>query len=307
VLMLDGDEAGLRASKRLLPICLQNELYAKEFVLPKGEDPDSWAQKTKVEEMEAALTNAPFHLDSVVERILNHHQGTIEQEVQGGREVMEILNQIKDPLHRELRVKHFSERLGISSDKLLGKHSRKQGAPSPLAKGPVQGQPQPAGQTTLEQEFLELIFAHPRRLGDAGVELALDWLHNEKIAHVCEELIKIWHDHGYSSGDDPIEEREIQFLGALKKQWEDAPKKIAWLAKSRLSHAEEFSGEDRKLKMCLKRLQDESLKRKSRESIYAMKQLNPSKQWDRIEELMQRHLQRARRRHGITGEDKVNL
>jgi DNA primase len=43
--LLDGDDAGLRAADRLLPMAMAAGLEAKFYVLPKGEDPDSFFKK----------------------------------------------------------------------------------------------------------------------------------------------------------------------------------------------------------------------------------------------------------------------
>ncbi len=57
ILMFDGDEAGRRAIRQTIPYLLREGLNVKVFLLPEGEDPDTFVKKQK-KELQNALKEA---------------------------------------------------------------------------------------------------------------------------------------------------------------------------------------------------------------------------------------------------------
>src|SRR5262249_6557990 len=121
VLVFDGDEAGLAAAERSLPILLGHALQVSVVVIPGGQDPgDLFANGETDRFLELLSSGARDAVDFLLDRALERHgQQGIAGRVQAGREVIELLGTLRDPLQRELFVKRLAERLGVSESTVL--------------------------------------------------------------------------------------------------------------------------------------------------------------------------------------------
>jgi len=71
IVVFDGDEAGLRACRRLAPdVARCRNLQVRLLQLPDGHDPDSYVTKFGAEAFEKSITTAPRFLDFVIEKEL---------------------------------------------------------------------------------------------------------------------------------------------------------------------------------------------------------------------------------------------
>lgn len=111
IICLDGDEAGIRASKRLLNIVLENITSGKNIsfvLLPKGYDPDDFINKFGKNAFSNLLEerkNFSSYLFSYLTKTLNHT--TPEERAEFQKSLLEHANIIKDKIFRNNVVAYF--------------------------------------------------------------------------------------------------------------------------------------------------------------------------------------------------------
>jgi len=120
ILLFDGDEAGLKAALRAVPIFLAEKVSARIAVLPPEHDPDTFVSEVGREGLEGHLAGAMPLLEFVFDRLVDKFGLTLEGK---GR----ILNELRplietaanDPMQKSVLISHFSERLQIDPEQVL--------------------------------------------------------------------------------------------------------------------------------------------------------------------------------------------
>ncbi len=114
VLIFDGDQAGLRAATRSLPVFLAEEMPARVLLLPQGEDPDTFLRNQGPEALEEALGQARPLVEMVLDSILaDGDLDTPEGKSRVVGEAGEVLKGIKDPVTRWLYLERLARRLEL--------------------------------------------------------------------------------------------------------------------------------------------------------------------------------------------------
>ncbi len=102
LLLFDGDQAGITASKRSLELIFSEEMIAKVLMLPKGEDPDTFLRKYGESELKKYMAQAK----KPVEYIMNLYEKNI---IGGAKYILSMLSQCPDPLIRDKIISELSE------------------------------------------------------------------------------------------------------------------------------------------------------------------------------------------------------
>ncbi len=114
VLVFDGDEAGRRAARRSLPICLAEGVQPEVLLLPKGEDPDSFARAQGPEGLEKAISAAGSLIETVIDAIIGEGDlNTPEGKSLIVAEAGSVIKQISDPVTAWLYLGRLAARLGL--------------------------------------------------------------------------------------------------------------------------------------------------------------------------------------------------
>lgn len=112
VLVFDGDEAGLRAALRALPVLVGPVSDVRVLLPPPGKDPDLWVREDGADAVRAALDRArsplAFLEDLVTARVLSRREAA-------GR-AADLAALIADPISRDLWVQEAAGRYGVSAD-----------------------------------------------------------------------------------------------------------------------------------------------------------------------------------------------
>jgi len=116
-ILLDGDEAGIKAAIRSGYTLLKNSINAKIICPPKKYDPDDWLNTDNgKDELLNAKKNASFtiqfHYDTYDKGTNNAINDFIE-------EVINNIVEIKDPIFRELTAKTLAQIVSISEENIL--------------------------------------------------------------------------------------------------------------------------------------------------------------------------------------------
>lgn len=122
VLIFDSDAAGVKAALRGLDVCLEHGLRVKVVRLPEGEDPDSFAQNNRLEEIESYLRENETDALHFKAQIL---EGELGEGPQAKSEVVhqlaESIAYISDELNREVYIRDIAQLMSVSVDALFRK------------------------------------------------------------------------------------------------------------------------------------------------------------------------------------------
>lgn len=178
VLLFDGDEAGVNAAIRSVPLFLAEQLTGRVALLPQDHDPDTYvAEYGSVKLRQLIDTAGPlpeFALDTWVKQYGLNLDG--KQKIVS--ELKDLIKAADSPAQRSLYISHFSEKLGIEKEQLaalLGSPSKEIHVPQP--------KPAPAPKDFIEplsipqRQLVEFMVLHPQaftRLEEAGLRDCLE-------------------------------------------------------------------------------------------------------------------------------------
>jgi DNA primase len=185
ILLFDGDEAGVKAAMRSLPLFLAEQADAKVALLPSVHDPDSYIRAHGKEGLEEKLTKALPLLEFAFE----HLQEKYGQSMTGKGKILEELAPFieasaSSPLQQSVLISQFSEKLGLDPDQVLKGFrtaAREKRSHRPIAgrTGPAAGKAEnvevqlPRKQAQL-LEFLIFYPQYLKRFVEAGVEEVME-------------------------------------------------------------------------------------------------------------------------------------
>ncbi len=124
-IIFDGDEAGLSASMRGVDIILEQGLNVKIVVLPKGEDPDSFARKNESDNFKEFIKNNNKDFITFKASILIKEFGKDPvKRAEAINDIMKSILAIPDAIKRSIFIRECSKVLEINEDILVSEHNR---------------------------------------------------------------------------------------------------------------------------------------------------------------------------------------
>jgi len=175
LLLFDGDDAGLKAAMRTVPIFLAEQVQARVAILPAGHDPDTFIMEYGRPALEKYLADAVPLPEFVFEQLLEKYGLTMEGKGRILKELQPLVESVADdPLQRSVLISRFCDRLELDVQQVEDAF-RTAGRPGSQARpgGPVTEVTLPQKQKLL----LEFLIIHPEFLEkfiDAGIEEVLD-------------------------------------------------------------------------------------------------------------------------------------
>jgi DNA primase len=146
ITVFDADPAGVQASLRSLPLFLEEDVSGKTIVLPKGEDPDSFLRKGKLEDFEQGVAGAVPLMDFFFEYLMKTYDPrSIDGKVKIAEEGMALISKIPTGIRRDFYLKALAEKLEIR-ESLLYEMLR----PSPKGRAKAEGE---AKKKSVEEGF----------------------------------------------------------------------------------------------------------------------------------------------------------
>lgn len=172
ILLFDGDQAGLDAAMRSVPIFLSEQLAARIAILPDRHDPDTFVREVGREGLLAHLDQALSLPEFVFDKLVEQHGQTVAGKAKIVEELKPIIQAIGNQhLQQTIFVSHFSKKLGLSEAQLLGGlHIEKPKEQRPAAPRPAEDE------STLpmkQRQLLEFLVVYPEYVQDflaAGIE-----------------------------------------------------------------------------------------------------------------------------------------
>jgi DNA primase len=185
LMLFDGDEAGIKAAIRAVPLFLNEQLEAKVVMLPQGEDPDSYIRSAGRIALEKLINTALSLPEFVFSHFVELHGLSLEGKGKILKDLQPIIRAIGNRnLQQTLFISHFSKKLGVSPDAMRG-HFRKS---APVKKVEAKGE-------TLQRlpaqhrQLLEFLLVYPDvlpRFIEAGLEeIPMGDLVRDIIGHIA--------------------------------------------------------------------------------------------------------------------------
>jgi DNA primase catalytic core len=113
-MLLDGDEAGINAADRSLPVLLEAGLMPKGFILPEKMDPDDFVRANGAEALKMEISRAPelFNL-LLTQRWMKLYHGSASEKVQIVDEAANAMKNMASKQLQELYVLELSRQLDV--------------------------------------------------------------------------------------------------------------------------------------------------------------------------------------------------
>ena len=118
--LFDGDAAGLRASLRGIDLILEQGMNVKVCTFPEGEDPDSFAKKNELEEVQHYLKeNAKDFIQFKTSLLVEAAANDPIKRADTIREIVHSIAKIPDRIKREVYIQECSQAMNISEEVLF--------------------------------------------------------------------------------------------------------------------------------------------------------------------------------------------
>lgn len=181
ILLFDGDEAGIKAAMRAVPLFLAEQVSARVALLPAGHDPDTYIRAHGKEGLEKCLANAFPVLEFAFENLKDRYGMSMTGK---GKILAELEPLLKasgsSPFQQSVLISEFSDKLGLDPDQVMrgfktaaGKKSRQR--PQMVNAGPAKGAAAPDKEQLprKQAQLLEFLIFYPdylKRFLEAGIE-----------------------------------------------------------------------------------------------------------------------------------------
>ncbi len=245
ILLFDGDEAGIKAAMRAVPLFLSDKLEAKVVILPNGHDPDTFIAEFGATGLTERI-NAAYSLpEFVVHHLQEKHGLGLAGKGRILEELKPIIKAIDDQdLQRSLFVAHFSQTLGLTPAQL---HAALDAPQTVMSPGPIAKAPPAASFTSplpkSEEQLLSFLIIYPEyveRFLKAGLLEVLTHPGAMAIAQALQESIASSPGGGAERLLDFVHGPERVFVTSqlitaptLPDSDREATEKIAWLRENR--------------------------------------------------------------------------
>ncbi len=204
VLLFDGDEPGIKAAMRSVPLFLSARLAAKVVILPPEHDPDTFVREYGSAGLEKKVAEANSLPDFIFDYLQNKYTLSLEGKGRIIDDLKPIISAISDDsLQRTLFVSHFSKKLGLQSEQLLGQFAKVVRGPQPKQDEPPWVNEAEADNNLLverkfylpkvEQQLLGFLIIYPEYLSrfvDAGVSDAVNSTSGQIIFRYIQEIVQ---------------------------------------------------------------------------------------------------------------------
>lgn len=118
--LFDGDAAGLRASIRGIDLILEEGMNVKVCTFPDGEDPDSFAKKTPLQDLIQYLeSNAMDFIQFKASLLMKDAKNDPIKKADLIRDMVVSISKIPDRIKREIYIQEVSRIMDISEDVLF--------------------------------------------------------------------------------------------------------------------------------------------------------------------------------------------
>lgn len=177
-LLFDGDNAGMKAAERAVPLFLAEQIPGRVAFLPDGHDPDTFVREKGLAELNRLLGQAVSLPEFALNRMILEHGLTLDGKSKIVEELRPLIAAAASPLQRSVFVSHFAEKLGMAAAQLdthLGTPARSMPVVREAAPRKVRDE-RPVPLSMAQKQLVEFMILQPRffpGLEEAGLRQCL--------------------------------------------------------------------------------------------------------------------------------------
>lgn len=239
ILLFDGDQAGIKAAMRSVPLFLAEKMPARVTTLPDGYDPDTFIEKFGTKKLEEALSAANSLPEFVFDKLVDQHSLSLEGKGKILEELRPVIAAIPDhDLQRTLFISHFSQKLGLSPEQMNDGITP---SPPPWHQDPPPAKvsQQKLQLTKTEENLLSFLIIYPEFI-DKFIEAGLHDALNNPSAQVIAQHIEELNNHKGRFGPERLLEitvgpersfisKQLISVPDIDDYEKEAVEKITWL------------------------------------------------------------------------------
>jgi DNA primase len=246
VLLFDGDQAGIKAAMRAVPLFLSEKVEARVVILPDGHDPDTYVTEFGAVGLEQRVAEAYSLPEFVVSHLVEKYGLGLEGKGRIVEELRPLIKAIDDQdLQRSLFVSHFSQKLGLTPEQLLGGVSTQitVNASHPTKPAAVSAGHSKNSFSVVEEQLVSFLIIYPEyanQFVEAGLFDAVTQPAALNIVRLLQELHINYPGCGAERLLDRLEGPERVFVSSqlisvpfLPDTAREAAEKIHWLRENR--------------------------------------------------------------------------
>lgn len=170
ILLFDGDNAGLKAALRAVPLFLDELIEARVAILPTDHDPDSFVRQYGKDGLLSHLGKARRLPEFCFDELVKKHGTSVEGKARIVQDLGQLVASLDDQhLQRTIFINHFSEKLHLEPEKLANAASVRKGPSKDKKLGKGIGTALPIK----HRQLLEFLLSYPEYLPSfrqAGIE-----------------------------------------------------------------------------------------------------------------------------------------
>ncbi len=119
VLLFDGDEAGLKAAERSVPLFLAEQISGRIALLPENHDPDTFIAEFGAERLNDMLESAGPLPEFALQQLIDRHGQTLDGKFKIIEHLRPLIKSAASAVQRDTMARHFGALLSIDADRLL--------------------------------------------------------------------------------------------------------------------------------------------------------------------------------------------
>ncbi len=196
ITVFDGDQAGIQANLRALPLFLEEGVWAKTVILPKGDDPDELLRKGRLDEFEKRMAQAiplfDFFLESLGKTYdLNSMNGRVKVAEEG----IALIRRIPEGIRRNFYIRALAEKVDIQEGPLY-EMLRSAGRDRGQTEREVQGPGPEKHFPKTEEMMVRLMIQHPELIPQIEKEGVVRDFENPILKGIAEGLEALYQRRG---------------------------------------------------------------------------------------------------------------
>lgn len=117
-LLFDGDEAGIKAAIRAVPLFLTEKISGRVALLPDQHDPDTFIREHGTLELTRIIESAEELPEFLLGYLIKEHGLGFDGKRKIVDELIPLVEAAKSPLQRSVFISHFANKLGMSAELL---------------------------------------------------------------------------------------------------------------------------------------------------------------------------------------------
>ncbi len=131
VLLFDGDEAGLKAAERSVPLFLAEQVSGRVVLLPPDHDPDTFIAEFGAKRLEEAIEEAGPLPEFMLQQLIDRFGRSLDGKFKVIENLRPLLTSAATAVQRDTMARHFASVLDVDAQRLLAEVQKSSGPDTP--------------------------------------------------------------------------------------------------------------------------------------------------------------------------------